>query len=261
MSATKGDALVEFRDVTYAVAGVPAPIISNLTLSVETGGTLVLLGESGCGKTTTLKLVNKLLTPTSGSVLVEGRPTTDWDPIQLRRRTGYVIQEAGLFPHFTVERNVGLVPSLEQWEPARVKTRVVELLSLVGLDPGEFATRYPRELSGGQRQRVGVARALAADPSLLLLDEPFGALDPLTRATLQKEFAELAARLHKTAIFVTHDLREALLLGTRIGLMRSGKLLLLETPEDFLKINDEYARRYLETLDLPLGQGARGGKG
>jgi osmoprotectant transport system ATP-binding protein len=257
MMSSQSDALVEFRDVSYSVAGVAAPIVSNLTFSVKTGETLVLLGESGCGKTTTLKLVNKLLTPTSGSVLVEGRPTSDWDPIQLRRRTGYVIQEAGLFPHFTVERNVGLVPTLERWDPARVKERVAELLSLVGLEPNQFASRYPRELSGGQRQRVGVARALAADPPLLLLDEPFGALDPLTRATLQKEFAELTGRLRKTAIFVTHDLREALLLATHIGLMRAGKLLLLETPDEFLNTKDEYGRRYLETLNVP---DARGGK-
>ncbi len=253
MSQSNSDPLVEFRDVTYRVPGLPAPIISNLNFSVKPGETLVLLGESGCGKTTTLKLVNRLLLPSSGKVLVEGRATTEWDPIRLRRRSGYVIQDAGLFPHFTVERNVSLVPVLENWESGRIKQRVAELLSLVGLEPEQFANRYPRELSGGQRQRVGVARALAADPSLLLLDEPFGALDPLTRASLQKEFGQLAKRLQKTAIFVTHDLREALLLGTRIGLMRAGKLLLLETPEGFSNSKDEYARSYLETLSLPPG--------
>jgi osmoprotectant transport system ATP-binding protein len=209
-----------------------------------------LLGQSGCGKTTTLKLINRLLLPTSGDVRVEGKPTTEWDPIRLRRRTGYVIQEGGLFPHFTVARNVGLVPALEGWDQAKIKQRVNELLALVGLDANEFAQRYPGELSGGQRQRVGVARALAAEPSLLLLDEPFGALDPLTRASLQRQFAELTRRLKKTAVLVTHDVREALLLGSRIGLMQAGKLLLLETPANFLKSQDRQALAYLETLKL-----------
>ena len=209
---------------------------------------MVLLGESGCGKTTTLRLVNQLLAPTSGEVIVEGKATSEWDVIRLRRHTGYVIQEAGLFPHFTVEQNVALVPNLENWDDLRVRERVREMLSLVGLDPERFADRYPRELSGGQRQRVGVARALAADPPLLLMDEPFGALDPLTRASLQKEFAELKTRLGKTVIFVTHDVREALMLGSRIALMDKGKIVLLETPQGFLKSDDEYARAYLETL-------------
>ena len=209
---------------------------------------MVLLGESGCGKTTTLKLVNRLLTPTSGEVIVEGKATAKWDVIRLRRRTGYVIQEAGLFPHFTVEQNVALLPNLEDWDEARTRERVREMLALVGLDPQKFADRYPRELSGGQRQRVGVARALAADPPLLLMDEPFGALDPLTRASLQKEFAELKARLGKTVIFVTHDVREALALGSRIALMDKGKIVLLETPQGFVKSEDEHARAYLDTL-------------
>src|SRR5882672_6646479 len=239
--------LVEFRDVTFAVNG-GQPIIDRLNLRVEHGETFVLLGESGCGKTTTLKLVNRLLTPTSGKVLVEAKATTDWDVIRLRRRTGYVIQEAGLFPHFTVEQNIGLVPNLEGWDEARVGKRVRELLSLVGLDSERFADRYPRELSGGQRQRIGVARALAADPPLLLMDEPFGALDPLTRAALQKEFADLKARLGKTVIFVTHDVREALLLGSRIALMDAGRIVLLETPAGFVKSENELAKAYLATL-------------
>lgn len=242
--------LVEFRDVSYSVPAVPAPILSHLNLTVHNGETLVLLGESGCGKTTTLKLVNRLLLPTTGSVLVEGKSTTEWDAIRLRRRTGYVIQEGGLFPHFTVEQNIALVPRLEKWEETRIKERVGRLLSLVGLSAKEFAGRYPAELSGGQRQRVGVARALAAEPPLLLLDEPFGALDPLTRASLQREFLDLTTRLGKTAIFVTHDVREALLLGTRIGLMAAGSLLLLETPENFLKSKEPHAQAYLETLQL-----------
>ncbi len=241
------DPLVEFRGVSYAVNG-GAAIIDQLSLTVSQGETLVLLGESGCGKTTTLRLVNRLLMPTAGQVWVEGKPTTEWDAIRLRRRTGYVIQEAGLFPHFTVAQNVAVVPSLEGWDEARIQKRVLELLQLVGLDAERFASRYPRELSGGQRQRVGVARALAADPPLLLMDEPFGALDPLTRASLQREFAELRSRLGKTVIFVTHDVREALMLGTRIALMAAGKIVLLETPREFVRSSNPHVRAYLETL-------------
>jgi len=239
--------LVEFRDVSFSVERGPA-IINQLSLEIQRGETFVLLGESGCGKTTTLRLVNRLLTPTAGEVLVEEKSTMAWDPIRLRRRTGYVIQEAGLFPHFTVAENVGLIPSLESWEESRIQERVAELLDLVGLDPQRFADRYPRELSGGQRQRVGVARALAADPPMLLMDEPFGALDPLTRSSLQKEFAELKVRLQKTVIFVTHDVREALLLGSRIALMEAGGIVVLETPENFRRSENKLAQAYLETL-------------
>jgi len=246
-SIQSNDPLVEFRGVSYAVNG-GAPIIDRLSLAVSHGETLVLLGESGCGKTTTLRLVNRLLMPTAGQVWVEGKPTTEWDVIRLRRRTGYVIQEAGLFPHFTVEQNVAVVPSLEGWDDARIQKRVRELLHLVGLDAEKFAKRYPRELSGGQRQRVGVARALAADPPLLLMDEPFGALDPLTRASLQKEFVELKSRLGKTVIFVTHDVREALMLGDRIALMAAGRIVLLATPQEFAHSGDEHVQAYLETL-------------
>ncbi|HEX5832569.1 MAG TPA: ATP-binding cassette domain-containing protein [Pyrinomonadaceae bacterium] len=238
--------LVQFHNVNYTLPNAPEPIISDLNLSVAKGETLVLLGESGSGKTTTLKFVNRLLVPTSGEVMVEGKSTLAWDPIALRRRIGYVIQEGGLFPHFTIARNVGLVPSLLSWE--QIDDRVDELLNLVGLPPEVFRERYPRELSGGQRQRAGVARALAADPPLLLLDEPFGALDPLTRASLQREFAGLSRRLGKTAILVTHDVREALLLATRIGLMHGGRLLLVETPERFLASDNPQARAYLDTL-------------
>jgi len=253
MSESINKSLVEFLDVSFSHAAAAPPIISHLSFSVQQGETLVLLGESGCGKTTTLKLINRLLLPTAGEVKVESKSTSSWDPIRLRRRTGYVIQEGGLFPHFTVEKNIGLVPWLERWPTERIKKRVDELLSIVGLAPGEFADRYPRELSGGQRQRVGVARALAAEPSLLLLDEPFGALDPLTRASLQRQFVDLTRRLHKTSVFVTHDVREALLVGSHIGLMHKGKLLLLETPENFLKSKNEQALAYIETLDLALG--------
>jgi osmoprotectant transport system ATP-binding protein len=251
MSDVADKALVEFHNVSFSLSGTN--IITDLNLAVERGETLVLLGESGCGKTTTLKLVNRLFEPSSGEVEVEGKTTTVWDPIELRRRIGYVIQEGGLFPHFTIARNVGLVPALAGWEQKRIDERVRELLSLVGLEPERFADRYPRELSGGQRQRVGVARALAANPPLLLLDEPFGALDPLTRASLQREFADLTSRLSKTAILVTHDVREALILGSRIGLMHKGQLLLLEAPEQFLDSDHPQVRAYLQTLELKGG--------
>lgn len=250
MAVTIDQIVVQFRSVSYTAPHRQSLIISDVNLEIRRGETLVLLGESGCGKTTTLKLINGLLLPTKGEVLVEGKATNEWDQIRLRRLTGYVIQDAGLFPHFTVERNVALVPTLENWPQVRVRERVDEMLRLVGLSPEAFADRYPHELSGGQRQRVGVARALAADPPLLLLDEPFGALDPLTRAALQKEFAMLVKRLGKTAIFVTHDVREALLLASRIGLMHAGRLVLLETPEGFLRSDEEHARRYKETLGL-----------
>ena len=240
--------VVQFRGVTYAPPGASAPVISDLNLDISRGETLVLLGESGCGKTTTLRLINRLLVPTAGEVLVEGRATTAWDEIELRRCTGYVIQEAGLFPHFTVARNVGLVPTLAGWADERVRARVDELLQLVGLESRRFAERLPRELSGGQRQRVGVARALAADPPLLLMDEPFGALDPLTRAALQREFAQLRTRLGKTCVFVTHDVREALLIGTRVALMEAGRIRLLATPAEFRQTDDALARDYLATL-------------
>ncbi len=246
--AAANNQLVQFHNVSLSFPNATGPIISELSFSVARGETLVLLGESGCGKTTTLKLVNRLLVPSAGEVVVDGKSTKVWDPIELRRRTGYVIQEGGLFPHFTIARNVGLVPSLLGWE--EIDARVEELLDLVGLPPNVFAGRYPRELSGGQRQRVGVARALAADPPLLLLDEPFGALDPLTRASLQREFADLSRRLNKTAILVTHDVREALTLATRIGLMHRGRLLLLEPPDRFLDSDNPHARAYLDTLEL-----------
>lgn len=237
------DLVIEFRDVSFRLDSRHR-LLHALSLQVRRGETLVLLGRSGSGKTTTLKLVNRLLVPTEGEVRVEGRPTTAWDPIRLRRRIGYVIQEVGLFPHFTVERNVGLVPNSEGWPPDRVRERVRELLLLVGLDP-EWGARYPRELSGGQRQRVGVARALAADPPILLMDEPFGALDPITRAEIQREFQALQQRLGKTIVFVTHDLREALLLATRIGLFEAGRLVGVYSPAEFLGATDPVAAGYV----------------
>jgi osmoprotectant transport system ATP-binding protein len=229
---------IQFQDVTYGLDGrVPHTIVNNIRFSVASGQTLVLLGRSGSGKTTLLKLINRLLVPTVGQVIVRGRLTTDWDPIRLRRGLGYVIQDAGLFPHFTVAENIALVPSLEKWDAARTTARVSELLSLVGLEPAQYCKRRPHELSGGQRQRVGVARALAADPPILLMDEPFGALDPVTRAELQREFSALARRLRKTIVFVTHDLREALLLASRIILLENGRIIADCSPQEFPRID------------------------
>jgi osmoprotectant transport system ATP-binding protein len=237
--------IVEFRNATYAING--RVLVNKISFSIESGETVVLLGRSGSGKTTTLKLINRLIEPTAGEVLVEGKRTTDWDAIRLRRRIGYVIQEVGLFPHFTVERNVALVPSLESWPEEKLRRRVHEMLDLVGLDAAQFAKRLPRELSGGQRQRVGVARALAADPSILLLDEPFGALDPITRSEMQKEFRDLRKRLGKTAVFVTHDLREAFTLADRIGLVKDGHLVALTPADEFHKVDHPEARAFLES--------------
>jgi osmoprotectant transport system ATP-binding protein len=233
--------------VGFTVGGTV--ILDGIDLEVVEGETLVLLGESGCGKTTTLRMINRLIEPTAGEVLVEGRPTTGWAAIALRRRIGYVLQEAGLLPHFSVGQNVGLVPTLEAWDEDRKSQRVSEMLDLVGLEPAMFSERFPHELSGGLRQRVGLARALAADPGLLLLDEPFGALDAITRSNLQNEFSSLVRSLNKTAVFVTHDLHEALLLGSRIALMDRGKIVLLETPERFAASDLPLARQYLATIE------------
>lgn len=243
------ESTIQFRDVTYSVNGnAPQVVISGISLAIHAGETLVLLGRSGSGKTTLLKLVNRLLQPQKGEVRVQGRATSEWDPIRLRRGIGYVIQEGGLFPHFTVAENIGLVPTLEKWEPSQIDKRVEELLTLVGLDPREFASRRPHELSGGQRQRVGVARALAADPPILLMDEPFGALDPVTRADLQREFGNLARRLGKTIVFVTHDLREALLLASRIVLLQAGRVVASAKPQEFLQIDHPEVRAFTSSL-------------
>ena len=236
---------VEFVAAGFRLPGGRA-LLDAFSLAVEEGETLAVIGRSGSGKTTALKLVNALLMPTVGEVRVAGRATTAWDAIRLRRRTGYVIQEVGLFPHLTVARNVGLVPELEGWPAERIGKRVEELLALVGLPAAEFAARYPHQLSGGQRQRVGVARALAADPPLLLLDEPFGALDPITRTELQREFRALQARLKKTAIFVTHDMREAALVGDRIAVLAGGRLCAVATPEALRESGDPEVRALMD---------------
>jgi osmoprotectant transport system ATP-binding protein len=247
---------IEFRHVSFHINDIPARVIaSGISLTISHGETLVLLGRSGSGKTTLLRLINGILLPTSGEVRVEDRSTADWDPIRLRRGIGYVIQDAGLFPHFTVAENVALVPTLEKWDAIRISARVHEMLSLVGLDARQFALRHPRELSGGQRQRVGVARALAADPPILLMDEPFGALDPVTRAELQREFSALARRLGKTIVFVTHDLREALLLASRIVLLEAGRIVAVAPPQEFLALDHPEVRAF--TASLAVAPGAR----
>jgi osmoprotectant transport system ATP-binding protein len=245
---------IEFRDVSFHINDIlNRLVLFSIMLEIPEGETLVLLGRSGSGKTTLLKLINGMLLPTKGEILVQGISTRDWDPIRLRRGIGYVIQDAGLFPHFTVAENVALVPTLENWDGSRTAARVKELLTLVGLDPSEFADRHPRQLSGGQRQRVGVARALAADPPILLMDEPFGALDPVTRAELQREFAALASRLGKTIVFVTHDLREALLLASRIVLLEKGRIVVSASPQEFLRLDHPEVHAFAASLDMTPG--------
>ena len=238
--------VLEFSRVHYRIAG--RTILNDISLTVESGETLVLLGRSGSGKTTALRLINAMLMPTSGEVRIDTRPTTAWDPVRLRRSIGYVIQEGGLFPHFTVERNVALIPALENWPADRTAARVATLLAAVNLPADTFARRFPRELSGGQRQRVGVARALAADPAILLFDEPFGALDPVTRFDLQHEFLRLRAELGKTSVFVTHDVQEAMKLATRIALLHEGSLAFLGTPGEFASSTHPEARAFLDVL-------------
>jgi len=238
--------ILEIRDLSFRTDG--RGILRGITLEASAGETIVLLGRSGCGKTTLLKCVNGLVQPDGGEIRFQGKPTTGWDPIQLRRRIGYVIQDAGLFPHWTVAANVGLVPKLENWDPTRIYERVRLLLDTVGLPPGEFGLRYPRQLSGGQKQRVGIARALAADPPLLLLDEPFAAVDPITRFELQKQFLALRDAVNKTALFVTHDVREALMLATRIVLLKDGAIELMATPSEFAASGNAEARAFLAAL-------------
>lgn len=244
--------VVEFSNVSYVLPD-GRKILQELTFKAHQGEILVLLGRSGSGKTTALKLINRLLEPSSGELRVDGRSTRDWDVIELRRHIGYAIQEVGLFPHYTVARNIALVPSIQNWPKEKIAVRVQELLRLVGLSP-EIASRYPHQLSGGQRQRVGVARALAADPPILLMDEPFGALDPLTRADLQREFLSLQQQLRKTVLFVTHDLHEALRLGTRIALLEEGRLVSLTSADEFLSSSEPLVAKYVEAFGAIEGQ-------
>ena len=224
-------------------------MLRGIDLTVAEGETVVLLGRSGSGKTTLLKTVNGLVRPDAGEIRFQGETTANRDPIPLRRRMGYVIQDGGLFPHWTVERNVGLVPRLDGWPEEKLARRVEDLLQLVGLEPAEYRARFPRQLSGGQKQRVGIARALAADPPLLLLDEPFAALDPITRYDLQREFLQLRQKVGTAALFVTHDVREALMLATRVVLLREGAVEVAATPEEFRRSSNDEARAFLAGLE------------
>jgi osmoprotectant transport system ATP-binding protein len=240
-------ALVEFRGVRYQAGG--REILRGIDFSVEENETVALLGRSGSGKTTLLRMVNRLLEPSGGEVWFGGGRIADQDAIRLRRRIGYVIQDGGLFPHETVAQNVGLVPGLEGWPTDKTEARVAELLEAVGLPARIYGARYPTQLSGGEKQRVGIARALAADPPLLLLDEPFAALDPVTRFGMQQHFARMRRDLGKTAIFVTHDIREALMLGTRIALLQDGRLETIARAEDFSHSQSAEAQAFLATLN------------
>jgi len=240
-------ASIEFEHVQYRLPSGVA-VLDDVSFTVEPGDVLVLVGRSGVGKTTILRLINHLLLPSTGEIRVEGRATAAWDPIALRRRTGYVLQEVGLFPHMTVGRNIAVVPHLEGWPEARIRARCNELLELVGLDPVSYEGRFPHELSGGQRQRVGVARALAADPPVLLMDEPFGALDPLTRSELHREFRRIQGQLRKTVVMVTHDMAEAFALATRLGVLDQGRLVALDTPDAIARAGDPRIRMFLEAL-------------
>jgi osmoprotectant transport system ATP-binding protein len=236
---------IEFLDVSYTTPQGGA-VLDRFSLTIRTGEVLALVGRSGAGKTTILKLINRMLMPATGRVLVEGRDTRAWDSVRLRRSIGYVIQEVGLFPHLSVADNIAVVPRLEHWDEPRVSARVAELMDLMNLPPAQFAGRWPDELSGGQRQRVGVARALAADPAIVLMDEPFGALDPMTRAELHAEFRNVQARMHKTIIIVTHDMGEALALADRIAVLEDGSLVACASAEATLDAQDPRVRRLLD---------------
>ncbi|WP_229695232.1 betaine/proline/choline family ABC transporter ATP-binding protein [Streptomyces lacrimifluminis] len=228
-------ATIELENLTKRYPGSSGPSVDNVSMEIRAGETVVFVGPSGCGKSTTLKMINRLIEPTGGRIRIGGEDVTDMDPVKLRRRIGYAIQSSGLFPHMTVAQNIALVPRMTGWPAGRVKARVEEMLDLVGLDPGEFHDRYPRQLSGGQQQRVGVARALAADPPVLLMDEPFGAVDPITRDHLQDELIRLQHELHRTIVFVTHDFDEAIKLGDRIAVLRErSHIAQFDTPEAIL---------------------------
>jgi osmoprotectant transport system ATP-binding protein len=247
---------IELRGVSFG-RSIGRQVLADVSIAVERGEIAALAGRSGSGKTTVLKLINRLLVPDSGTVWVDGRDTASWDPIRLRRSVGYVIQETGLFPHMTVRDNVGIVPRLEGWTPDRIGARVRELLTLVDLDPAVYEERWPDELSGGQRQRVGVARALAVDPPLLLMDEPFGALDAITRAELQGELRRIHARLGKTIVIVTHDMNEALALGDRLAILDEGRLAAYGTPAAIGASADPRVRSLLDAV-APRRAGAAG---
>ncbi len=233
--ADLGQTMIELRDLTKRYPGEDTPAVDRVSMEIPKGEIVVFVGPSGCGKTTTLKMINRIIEPTSGNIIIDGEDVTNIDPNHLRRRIGYVIQQIGLFPHITIEGNVGTVPRLLGWDKDRIDARIDELLDVVGLDPSVYRSRYPKELSGGQRQRVGVARALAADPPVLLMDEPFGAIDPITRNRLQNEFLRLQEELQKTIAFVTHDIDEAIKMGDRIAILKEqSHIAQFATPEEIL---------------------------
>jgi len=240
-------AAISLRGV-HVTRGDAGSVLRGLDLDITAGETIALVGRSGAGKSTLLKVINGLIVPGRGEVIVEGRATRDWNPFELRRRIGYVLQDIGLFPHMTVGENVGVVPRLLGWEAARIARRVDEMLDLVALPPATYARRPATELSGGQRQRVGVARALAADPPILLMDEPFGALDPVTRAELHREFRRIQAQVRKTVVIVTHDMAEAFALATRVGVLDDGGIAQLDTPKALARTTDPRVRPLLEPL-------------
>jgi osmoprotectant transport system ATP-binding protein len=240
---------IAFRHVFFTHRGTQ--VLTNLDLDIAAGEVVALVGRSGAGKTSALKLVNRLAVPDSGDVVVAGRATRDWDAIELRRSIGYVIQETGLFPHFTVAANVSVVPRLLGWPDTRIRPRVAELLDLIGLSPDRYASRWPDELSGGERQRVGVARALAVDPPVLLMDEPFGALDPITRSELQREFRRIQEQIRKTVLLVTHDIGEALRLADRVAVLDRGTIAAFERPAELVRNTDPRVRPLLEAAMMP----------
>ena len=226
--------MITLTELTKRYPGAPTPAVDHVTLTVPEGEVCVLIGPSGCGKTTTMRLINKMIEPTSGRIELMGRDVTNMDSVELRRGIGYVIQQVGLFPHLTIAENIATVPRLLGLDDVRISHRVDELLALIALEPSTYRHRFPRDLSGGQKQRVGVARALAADPPVMLMDEPFGAIDPITRLRLQDEFLGIQQRLKKTIVFVTHDLDEAIRMGDRIALLKDGRIVQYDTPEMIL---------------------------
>ncbi|MDQ3509640.1 MAG: ATP-binding cassette domain-containing protein [Actinomycetota bacterium] len=227
--------MIEFREVSKTYEGSDSPVVNDLSFEIPEGEICVLVGPSGCGKTTSMRMVNRLIEPTNGEILIDGEPNTAMSGTELRRKIGYAIQQIGLFPHRTIAENVGTVPGLLDWQKKRVTDRTDSLLELVGLDPGQYRDRYPVELSGGQQQRVGVARAMAADPPIMLMDEPFGAVDPITRDRLQDEFLNIQKDIRKTIVFVTHDIDEAIKMGDKIAILEEGGVLAqYDTPENIL---------------------------
>ena len=231
--------MIEFRGVSKTYPGSEMPVVNDLSFEVPEGEVCVLVGPSGCGKTTSMRMVNRLIEPSEGQILIDGEPNTSMSGTQLRRKIGYAIQQIGLFPHRTIAENIGTVPGLVGWEKERIRSRTEELLDLVGLDPGAYRDRYPAELSAGQQQRVGVARAMAADPPIMLMDEPFGAVDPITRERLQDEFLHIQDNIKKTIIFVTHDIDEAIKMGDKIAILKEGGILAqYDTPESILSAPD-----------------------